>query len=633
MKISVLPHKVTEQIAAGEIVENPASVIKELVENSLDAGATFLEIRLKGGGIEEISVFDNGHGLEASQLPLAFQRHATSKLQSLEQLYHSLNTLGFRGEALPSIASVSRVELTSRPRGYMVGCRICLEGGEVISSEEVGCPEGTEIKVRDLFFNTPARRKFLKSRRAEVARVSRLITAFSFSHPGVSFSCWSDEKLLFKSRGDGNILNLVAEAFGKEVSRSLVPMEEEEESDTGTIKIKGYLSPPYLTRSSRRYQSIVVNSRLVNSPLVSRALERGYRGLLQAHRFPVAVIYLEVPPGFLDVNIHPAKSEIRFHDNRAIETLVYRAVTRALQRSSPEYYYHGRDFSRKLKSRESTDDPVVNFNGQQEKIIEEDTTSIGSPQRNLLVSEEHTTGEEKESLWEENITSTAYSGHTREKDGGEHRESSGSSGEKEEAGEVEIFNSQVKSRVIGQFLSTYIVLQKEKRLVLIDQHAAHERVLYQKFLREYEEASVSRVGLVVPVTVEVPSSVIQMFSEIENDLEKIGFKIEPFGNNTCIVREVPSFLVEHFQEEMMRDIVEEINELEGIASDKIMEIFKVFACKGAVKAKQPLDQKEMENLVEQWEQVEYAGYCPHGRPVAVSFSAQELQRGFLRGEG
>jgi len=600
----VMPRELAEQIAAGEVVESPSSVVKELVENSLDAGATSLEVKIKGSGLKEISVFDNGLGLDSREIPLAFQRHATSKLDSLEELYSSLNTLGFRGEALPSIAAVSRVTFTSRSPEQLSGSSYRIEGGREVSHEETGCPSGTEVMVKDLFFNTPARRKFAKSTR-EVSRINQLITALAFSHPRVAFSLWNEGKAVFKTAGDGSILNVITEAYGREVSRAMLPLEESVDLEEGELKFSGYISAPYLSRSSRRYQNIIVNDRLVRSSLITHALERGYRGLLHAGRFPVAVVYLQLPASFLDVNIHPSKSEVRFHSSRELNEIIHRAVKNALGRSSTVYYL--KEERKEQGTSSHAHDPSIlqeiNFHktgGHEKSGAPEQGTGQRLP----------SPGEQFPSVNENHVFSLG-------------------------TGTAENITLISKSsfKVIGQYLSSYIVTQKENNLVLIDQHAAHERVLFEQFTGEHRQEKLSRAPLAVPVTLEIPFSWEEGFPLLLPQLEEAGFKLEPFGYNTYIVREIPAFLVDKFNELLLRDMIEEMLFSERYNQEELEDVYKLFSCKGAVKANQRLSHQEMETLVKDWEKTRNSGYCPHGRPVSVTLGIESLNRGFRRKGG
>jgi len=597
-EIKVLSQELAEKIAAGEVAESPAAVIKELVENSLDAGATSVEVKVKGAGFKEISVYDNGHGLEAQEVPLAFLRHATSKLSSLKELYSSLNSLGFRGEALPSIAAVSKVSFTTKKKDQLSGFTHYLEGGKEVFSEEKGCPVGTEVVVRDLFFNTPARKEFRKTNSREVNRISQLITALAFSHPEVAFSLWNEGRPMFKTAGDGNIKNIITEAYGGKVSQAMLPLEGTIELEETNIKVSGFVSAPYLSRSSRRYQTLMVNRRLVRSSMITQSLERSYRGLLNSGRFPVAVLYLQVPASFLDVNIHPSKSEVRFHKSREIGDLVMSATKKALRRSSSSYIldeeYKVHNFKQNIKGAgKYFPSTAVQENGenlQESKDI--DLIKKGS-----------------EFLKEDTFTFTQSANKN-----------------------ITLFGKG-SFKVIGQYLSSYIVTEKEHNLVLIDQHAAHERVLYEQIKENHQSSNGYRIVLVAPLTLEIPSSWKDEFPSMVPMLEEAGFKVEPFGYNTFIIREIPSILKNYFNDQMFRDMVEEMIFSERYHNDALEDMFKLFSCKTAVKANQWLSYPEMEELISNWERTYNSGYCPHGRPTVLTLEIEQLQRGFMRKRG
>lgn len=615
--IRELSQEVTEQIAAGEVVESPLSVVKELVENSLDAGATKVEVRIENGGLDEVRVFDNGYGLEKEEVPLAFRRHATSKLDSLETLIQDLHTLGFRGEALPSIATVSRVIFTSRKPAKLVGSIFHIEAGEIISHEETGCPPGTEVIVRDLFFNTPARKKFAQSRSREASRIAQLITGIAFSHPEVSFTLYHGKKTIFKSSGDGNLQNLIIEAYSREVAQSMVTVSTARSASEGELSLKGMISAPYLTRSSRRYQTMLVNRRLVYSPLLSQALERAYYGLLKKGRFPVAVLYLQVPPAFVDVNIHPAKSEVRFQNPKEVNQLVFYGAKESLQRCSTAYY-----FQEENRSSPS----YYTFKGSSN--LSENSPSFSSPNFPMEArSMDKTT----------NYGTSSLQNSTGEKDKAEkevQQKITDSSLELVTRVDRNIVPSEKGAfQIIGQYLASYLVAEKNGDLVLIDQHAAHERVIYEKLRQEHSLHSISRVQLAVPLTLELPSSWADNFSTLLPWLEEGGFHLELFGRNTYVVREIPAFLMEFFEEQFFWDLLEEMLFSERYDHEELMDLFKAFACKSAVKAHQKLSLEEMEELINKWQLTSNSGYCPHGRPVAVTFGKEQLQRGFQRRGG
>ncbi|NLZ27384.1 MAG: DNA mismatch repair endonuclease MutL, partial [Firmicutes bacterium] len=570
--INILAPDVVEQIAAGEVVENPASVVKELVENSLDAGATLVEVRIRESGLEEIRVTDDGTGIHPGEIGHAFRRHSTSKISTADDLEH-LDTLGFRGEALASISAVSRVTLTSRPPDELGGMRIELAGGKKQSEEEVGAPVGTDIVVSDLFYNTPARKAFLKSPSYEARRISLLLTGLAFSFPDVAFSFWHGERLIFQTRGDGDVLEIIAEAYGKDVPRSMLKLQHEQR---GTISIGGYISTPLLTRSTRQYQTFLVNRRLIRSNLLSGTLKRGYRGLIPGQRFPLAVIHLQLPPEKVDVNIHPAKAEVRFHHDREITGLIFRAVGETLKRTSPSIALGSGDFARKR----SFEAQPTDFPPGDEKTEQKNRTYY--LQDEMIADNFHPDDFNKKT-----IISTP-----------------------EESGQI--FPGE-DYQVIGQYLSSYILAQKGDKLLLIDQHAAHERVLYEHYRKKYSEAEHDSQVLASPISIEIPASLAENMPAFISLMENAGFKIELFGENTYLVREIPLILADIFNQEIFLDLLEYIGEHKEIpGSDANEPIIRMMACKNAVKANQKMSLPEIRKLIEELGMTATPFYCPHG---------------------
>lgn len=588
MSIRILPPEIAEQIAAGEVVENPASVVKELVENALDAGATLIEVSIKGGGLKEIKVVDNGSGIMAGDVHMAFQRHATSKVYTLEDLF-AIDTLGFRGEALASISSVARVNLVTRYSAEITGSSILVEGGSISSREEVGCPVGTEVVVSDLFYNTPARRSFMSAPARETGRVSYLITGLAFSHPGVAFTLRSENRVTLKTRGDGQVKNIIAEAYGTETAGQMMEIKSRQR---GGHSVEGFISAPFLHRSSRRYQTLIVNRRRVYSPYITRSLERGYQGLLHADRHPVAAIYLTVPSEFIDVNVHPSKAEIRFHKPGEVGDLLREAILETLGRSSPHYHFSpGAPFVNKppLPGREAFLPPVPTGETDREpgRYGREDTTGHREPS---------------------NLQTTVSEPQPR------------------------LFSGPYL-KVIGQYLSSYIIIQKDDELVMIDQHAAHERILFEQFKKTYALTNYSSSPLAVPMSIEIPRSWEERMPPVIQFLRDIGLIIELFGHNNYIIRQVPSFLINLCSREFFLDLLEDLVQSGEPSKPDIDIVLKSAACKGAVKANHSMTPEEMDILVRQWNQTENLFYCPHGRPSAISFSRGELEKGFQRRGG
>lgn len=591
--INILAPDVVEQIAAGEVVENPASVVKELVENSLDAGATLVEIRIRESGLKEIRVTDDGTGIHPGEISHAFQRHSTSKISTADDLEH-LDTLGFRGEALASIGAVSRVTLTSRPPEELGGVCMKLAGGKKQSEEEVGAPVGTDIVVSDLFYNTPARKAFLKSPSYEARRISLLLNGLAFSFPDVAFSFWHGERLIFQTRGDGDVLEIIAEAYGKDVPRSMLKLQHEQR---GTISIEGYISTPLLTRSTRQYQTFLVNRRLIRSNLLSGTLKRGYRGLIPGQRFPLAVIHLQLPPEKVDVNIHPAKAEVRFHHDREISGLLFRAVGETLKRTSPSIALGSRDFGRKGSFEAQPPD----FPPGEERTGQKDRTYYLHDE--MIADNLHPDDFSKKMIIS-----------TPEKSS-------------------QIFPGE-DYQVIGQYLSSYILAQKGDKLLLIDQHAAHERVLYEHYRKKYSEADHDSQVLASPISIEIPASLAENMPAFVSLMEKTGFKIELFGENTYLVREIPLILADIFNREIFFDLLEYIgNHKEITGTDANEPVIRMMACKNAVKANQRMSLPEIRKLIKEWGMTATPFYCPHGRPILISFTRHELEKGFRRKGG
>ena len=486
MGIKVLDKNTAEQIAAGEVIENPASVVKELVENALDAGATRIDVEISGGGKNSIIVTDNGSGLATAELPLAFKRFATSKLSILGDLY-SLTSLGFRGEALPSIAAIARVSLTTKTDRTLSGSRISLAGGEILKQEEVGAPPGTRVEVTDLFYNTPGRLKFLRADAVESTRISTLISELSLSNSAVAFSLKSGTRMLFNSSGDGVLLHVIASLYGNNNTESMLNLNHTD--NQSGCRINGFISTPYLTRSSRRWITMIINGRLIKNPLMVSALERGYGDLLPRQRHPIAVLHLSVPPDRLDVNVHPAKQEIRFQEPETIKTLIYKSVKMTLQNKYqlPEWpqsatamdghyrYRHGRPDSWKENN---LFDQQIQFD------------PLPSDYRNICLESEE---------------ETAY---------GERTTTEG-------------------CRLIGQYLQSYLVVEKNDQLLLIDQHAAHERVIYNQ-LKNSEQSTDREHGsqLTVALVIHIPTAWRNRMAKMLPLIKESGFHLEAIGEDS-----------------------------------------------------------------------------------------------------
>ncbi len=601
MGIKVLDKSTAEQIAAGEVIENPASVVKELVENALDAGATRVDIDIENGGKQTIIVTDNGNGIEEKELHLAFKRFATSKLSILDDLEH-LKSLGFRGEALPSIAAVSRVKLTTRTEKTMAGAQITVNGGEIIKQEEAGAPPGTRVEVNDLFYNTPGRLKFLRADNVETTRISTLISETALTNPEVAFTLRSGKNTLFSSSGDGVLLHVIGSLYGNETAKAMLELDRKDKSSA--CRVNGFISAPHLTRSSRRWITVVVNGRLIRNAMIVNALERGYGDLLPKQRHPLAILNLAVPPDAIDVNVHPAKIEIRFLRPETVKTLIYKAVKMALQgeQNYPRWPEAQRrpDYPARDKKRETND-------WKPGRLFEQ-------PGRYEAVTAKRTeylpVGEAPSS--EENGAVNKGSGSIR---------------------------------LIGQFLHSYLVVQKDEQLMLIDQHAAHERVIYDQLKNRGQSFSANNLQLTIPLTLELPPAWCDRIPLFIPLLEQAGFNLAAVDDNKYQVRAVPFMFRDNISKTQLYDLLEDLLSAENgsedetsaeageINEDSQEAVLKTIACHKSIKAKQPLSREEMEQLLDQWGKTPLSHYCPHGRPTVISFDRGEIDKSFHRSGG
>ena len=590
MPIHLLPEEIASQIAAGEVVERPASVVKELVENALDAGARQIRVRVAEAGQRLIEVSDDGQGIPAEELPLAVTRHATSKLHAAEDLFRIV-TLGFRGEALASIASVSRFTIISRPPGAEIGARLRVEGGHAGTVEPLGAPPGTLVRVEDLFYNLPARRKFLKKPVTERRRIDALLTRYALAYPEVRFSLTQDGRSTLQTSGNGARREVLAALYGLETARRMLPVEALE----GRIRVEGFISPTDLTRGNRQGILFFVNGRPVQDSTLSAALLRAYHTLLMVGRYPYAVLFLAMPPEDVDVNVHPTKAEVRFRDKDAVFRAVQRAARGALLAHTPvpdiqvnspylppqeDAPFGGRaapwDSAAPRKGAE-TDSPLGGAYLPGTLPRPEDESASPSPQRQPPLP-----------------------------------------------GSVPLL------RLVGQIASAYLVAEGPDGLYLIDQHAAHERVLFERFMARREETLPAQ-ALLEPVTVTLPPEQARLLEGELPVLAKLGFQVEDFGRNTFLVRALPTLLAKMDPAAALRVLVEDFEEDETPLQGQVEAKIIARVCKrAAVKAGQTLSRDEQEALLRDLEACQSPRTCPHGRPTMIHLSVDVLERQFGR---
>ncbi len=572
MPIRVLDREVVSRIAAGEVVERPASVVKELVENSLDAGSSQISVETSGGGVGLIRVTDNGDGIPADELELAFQRHATSKVRGIDDLY-SISSLGFRGEALPSMSAVSQIEVVTCAAREPTGSFITLREGITTEKGSRGRSQGTTVTVRNLLRNVPARLKFLKSNSTENSHIAGVVSQYALTFPEVRFSLTIDGRTTLRTPGSGKLKDAVIEVYGAEVARGMLELDSREVEWEGypsseSITVSGMVGSPDISRSNRNYMSFFVNRRWINSRLLSWAVEEAYHGLLMQGRHPVAVINISLPAGDVDVNIHPTKNEVKFQNERPVFSVVQKAVRRALIETSPV--------------------PAI----EEVAPVYRGTTS--TQPRTLWAPSDtgHVTGVSAPST----TPTPAF--------------------------------TLPALRLLGQVSGTYIVAEGPEGLYIIDQHAAHERILFEQIQEQSLQRTVEVQGLLEPATLEVSPGQDEVLKTCYTELSEFGFTIEPFGDRTYLVRAVPVMLHDKDWTAALRELLDSVS-VEGNA-DWREKLVISFACHGAVKAGQTLTDEEIRGLLRQLEQTSAPNTCPHGRPTIIHLSSTQLEKEFHR---
>ena len=589
-RIRVLPEGLTNKIAAGEVVQRPASLVKELVENAIDAESHRISIEIQGSGCRAIRVVDDGLGMEEDDVILALERHATSKIEKDEDLA-AIKTLGFRGEALPSLAAVSKFELTSRMRASAAGTQIFVSGGVIKKVNQCGCPPGTQVWVRDLFFNQPARRKFLKTEKTEFGHVTDLLTRLALSRPQVHFSLRLRNRQVHDWPGAVNLQQRLAQVFPKGFSQSWLPLSQQQ----GSVKIEGYLSPPELHRSSGSMLFLYVNGRSVRDQLLRIAILEAYRTLLPKGQFPLGVLFLELPYQQVDVNVHPTKAEVRFQDPRGVAKIVTSAVRTAL--SGME----SRRWTRPLAAKDWQRPRGMPIEKELKQASLENAT-VAEPARASYRALNFLSAESP-------VSKTPAEGKEDKPRG--------------------LFGD---LSVIGQLHHSYILCESEDGLVLIDQHAAHERVFFEIFRREAIGGELASQILMVPETIELTGEETAWLRESLPLFSRLGFALEPFGHNTFVVQAVPAVALREEPQRLLLELVAAGCQGAGsLGAEALLEkLLQSMACRMAIKAGQRLGKDEMASLLQQLDGLDLSSTCPHGRPLWWKLTLGEVERMFGR---
>lgn len=593
-RIRTLPREIADKIAAGEVVERPLSIVKELVENAIDAGAQAIVVEIKNGGKTYLRITDSGHGIYKDDVPLAFARYATSKISKEDDL-EAIHTLGFRGEALSSISAVSRVELITKPKSESAGSRTILEGGVLIDSSEIACEQGTTIIVTDLFYNTPARKKFLKADNIESSMIIDYLSKITLAYPYIKIRLINNGTILFSTQGSGNVQRNVLTVYSKQIQENLLSIEGQTQNQT--ISLSGYIGKPSYSKKNRKFQIFFVNGRWINSKAMEAAVSQAYVDKMFAGRYPIAFLFLKVDPAKLDVNIHPNKMDVRFFEEPFVKEFIYNIIRNALLKEEAAPNISDLNV---FKNKQSID---VSHNLQEELV---DIKTISSTSKGERYK--HALKDQLNDAFTPNICI-------------------GESEKNYNALERFTFS---ELEILGSVFATYILACNEEAMYIIDQHAAHERILFEQLLYSFRCEETASQILMTPFLIELATYIKEDTKEKNIFLEKIGYKVEEFGPKEYIVKEIPSCMEFSQAEIFINEFFETPIEEAQLLSDKQISTLISSACRAAVKANDRLSNEEIKELFIALDKTENPFSCPHGRPTFVKLSDAELERLFKR---
>lgn len=688
MGIHVLDSRTIDRIAAGEVVERPASVVKELVENAIDAGSTAITVEAKEGGIEFIRVTDNGCGIEREQLPTAFLRHATSKIEDADDLNH-IASLGFRGEALSSIAAVSRVEIITRRKENLTGTRMVLEGAKEQSIDEIGAPDGTTFLMRNLFFNTPVRRKFLKQPATEGSYITDLMEHLALSRPDISFKFVLGNQTRFHTSGNGDLREVIYRIYGREIAAQLVPIQMEENG----IKVEGYLGKPVLVRSNRNFEIYFINGRFIRSGVIAKAIEEGYKQYLMQHKFPLCVLHITMDAETVDVNVHPSKMDVRFSDGMAFARMLSENIATTLRNRemipdasledeksiqkkeqedrkaswkehTPEVFEKKREESYRVMEaakyeavpkdrREFIQKPIWQeaHAGIQTSIRKPESISARTEEPNPVTAATPETKEDDffveaaplepraETSSEPVICPETAEVIEPKEDSPAQAQPEDKEPEVKAVQQMNLFEEKLLSvqnrsryRIIGQVFDTYWLIQFEDKLFIIDQHAAHEKVKYERLMKQFHEKSVISQRLMPPIIVSLTGQEESILHTYEDAFSQLGFEIEAFGGNEYALRSVPVDLYGCSERELFLAVLDELSQETGNRGSfqVIEEKIASMSCKAAVKGNNRLSLQEADQLIDELLTLDNPYNCPHGRPTIIAMTETDLEKKFKR---
>lgn len=627
-KIQVLDGETINKIAAGEVVERPSSVVKELVENAIDAGATAVTVEIQDGGTSLIRITDNGSGMEKDDISMAFLRHSTSKIRSAQDL-QTIHSLGFRGEALFSISAVAQVELLTKTAHAMTGCRYQINGGVEKSMEDIGCPDGTTFIVRQLFYNTPARRKFLKSNITEAGYISDLMVRLSMSHPEVSFKFINNRQNRLHTSGNGRLKDILYHIYGRDISANLLPVEAGQKG----VRMTGFIGKPIICRGNRSYENYFINGRYIKSPVITQAIEDAYKTFTMVHKFPFAILHFTLDTAELDVNVHPTKMEVRFSHGQELYKFIYETLRQVL---------FGRELIPEVKPSEPKqavtvvpkpfskpiERPVIrSTSGLIEHPTERSAAQtveqpkVTPPQKPDIRPELKGTKEKLPEPFEKNRLEALRVSTVEDKP------------QQYELFETGLLTKEarVRHKLIGQVFDTYWIVEYDGKLFIIDQHAAHEKVLYEKLMKHFKENQPMTQMIQPPIILTLSMTEMDLLNRYMDQFKKMGFEFESFGGKEYALRGVPSDLYGFTGKEMVIELLDELaGEFERMRTDVIGDKIATMACKAAVKGNMRISSKEADALIEELLRAENPYTCPHGRPTIISMTKTELEKRFKR---
>ena len=613
--IAILNQETIDKIAAGEVVERPCSVVKELVENAIDAGSTAITVEIKEGGISFIRITDNGCGIERDQVAVAFYRHSTSKIRSAEDLL-TVKSLGFRGEALSSISAVARVELITKTYDELTGTRYVIEGSKELSNEEIGAPDGTTFIVKDLFYNVPARRKFLKTAQTEGSYISDMVEKLALSHPDISFKFINNNQTKLHTSGNGNRKDIIYHIFGREISSSLLAVKHECEY----FKVEGFIGKPVITRGNRNYENYFINGRYVKSNILSRAIEEAYKSFLMQHQYPFTVLYFTFFSE-LDVNVHPTKMELRFDNNNEIYVELCDTIYAILSR------------------KEMIPEVPVDSTPAPKKIVHEYKEPIPEPFEKRRINEVRAA--ESRSVYGQSVTSAVKDYSAIEpavktpKTSTAYEPAQAVTGTQQTLGDYDkVFlteSSKKQFSIIGQLFKTYWLIEFEDKLYIIDQHAAHEKVLYEKTMARLANKDFTSQRISPPIVMTLDARECEMLEKYRPQIEQFGYEVEHFGGKEYMISAIPDNLFNIDMKDLFIEMLDDFSNATGRQTpDIITEKVASMSCKAAVKGNDKLTLPEINKLIDELLSLDNPYNCPHGRPTIISMIKYEIEKKFKR---